>query len=166
MANHYTEQRLVDSNKRTVIKISGNLDGTQVSNLVVVDTSTLAYAMNANNQIMVSNTHPKSAYRVDVVRVYGDVNVTGVLQLRWDGDSNTSFLNLGSSPAIPFEDSYAVTIPNNEANTNGDILLTTIGAVANDSYTLFIELEKNAEDYSMGQHDDPAAFNYGEFGIV
>lgn len=169
MANQFTEDRLVDSNRKTVIKLTGRFDGTgQISNTVLVDTSTLAFAMNANNLIMVSNTHPKGAYRVSVSRVWGDVNIpNGYLTLSYEGDANTPFVFLsGQINDLNFEEAKAAGIDSNEANATGNILISTMGAAANNSYTLFLELNKNAQDFSQGQHSDPAAFNYGEFGIV
>jgi hypothetical protein len=37
--------------------------------------------------------------------------------------------------------------------------------VANDSYTMVIELRKENEYYQRGQFNDPAAFNYGNYSI-
>jgi hypothetical protein len=37
--------------------------------------------------------------------------------------------------------------------------------VANDSYTMVIELRKNNAHYQRGQFNDPAAFNYPPYGL-
>ena len=60
MANTITEHRLVDTNKRTLAKYILVSDGTQYANSVLLDVSTLKFALNANGYIMASNTHPKS----------------------------------------------------------------------------------------------------------
>jgi len=162
MANIYGEQRLVDTNKRAVIKLTATIDGNNAANLIVVDTSTLAYAMNANNYLMVTNTHPRPCYNVAIKRVWGDVNVSGVVKLGWANDSNTDIIVLG--PDVHHwnfgEEGLNAPIRNTTgANSTGDIIISTIGATANNSYTLFLELSKSPENFSQGQHADPAAFN-------
>lgn len=154
MPNKYTEQRIVDSNKKVLIKLTGILD-TEMSNTVLINTQSLAFALNTNNQIMVANTDPKPAYRVVVKRVYGDVNLSGYMSLQWHGTSNTEFLVIGPTTF----DFGEINIPNNEANTNGSILASTKGVGANSSYTIFVELIKDARDYDRGQTADPYAFN-------
>jgi hypothetical protein len=41
----------------------------------------------------------------------------------------------------------------------------TRGMAANDSYTMVIEMRKDNQHYQRGQFNDPAAFNYGSYGI-
>jgi hypothetical protein len=38
--------------------------------------------------------------------------------------------------------------------------------VANNSYTIIMELRKHNEYYSRGQFKDPAAFNYKPYGLT
>jgi hypothetical protein len=60
------------------------------------------------------------------------------------------------------------TISNNArgtANCRGDIGIQTRGMVANSSYTLILELRKDNAFYQRGQFNDPAAFNYGTYGL-
>ena len=92
----------------------------------------------------------------------------------WTGTANT--LNpadtSNNSPIICAADignwdehgSYA-NITNNAVGGNGDIGIVTSGQIANCSYSFIIELRKNNYDYSRGQIEDPAAFNYGEYSI-
>jgi hypothetical protein len=61
-----------------------------------------------------------------------------------------------------------VTIPNNAkgtANAVGDIGVITRGMNANSVYTVIVELRKENEYYQRGQFNDPAAFNYGAYGL-
>ena len=53
------------------------------------------------------------------------------------------------------------------ANTigNGDLGVATQGATANSSYTLIVSVRKNNAQYQRGQLNDPAAFNYGPYGL-
>jgi len=161
MPNQYTEQRLIDSHRRTLIKITGFLDGNTASNNTVVDVSTLAYALNANGFIMSANTHPKTNYRTTIKHIYGDINVPQYLSLKWKGDANSSIITLGPDRFDINMDGDGMTgvLNNPEANTNGDILLSTFGATTNSSYTIFIDLKKDARDFDAGQTADPAAFN-------
>lgn len=165
MANKITEHRIIDTTKRSFIKYTGILD-TDMANTVLVDVSSLAFSLNANGYIMQSNTHPKSSYSVTVKRVFGDVNVDGLLLLKWHGDSNTEFIVVGPGTMdIDLDkDGINAMIPNNEANTNGDILISTVGVTgssSNNSFTIFLDIRKNNIDYDAGQTADPAAFNRG-----
>ena len=47
------------------------------------------------------------------------------------------------------------------SGSKGDIGVVTRGMVANDSYTMVIELRKDNTHYQRGQFTDPGAFNYG-----
>jgi hypothetical protein len=161
MANVYTYQALIDTNKRALIKLTGQID-TEMSNVTSIDVSNLAFALNANGYIMTSNVDPKPSYNVTIKRFFGDVNVNGLFKLQWQGDSNNDILVLG--PAyydIDLENGINAVIGNNAANTNGDILISTVGATANNSYTIFIDLRKDSLDYDAGQTADPVAFNRG-----
>jgi hypothetical protein len=54
------EHRIIDSNKRTLVKyVFTAIDGTQSANTVLVDTSTLAYALSNTGNVMVANTNPR-----------------------------------------------------------------------------------------------------------
>lgn len=170
MANKITEHRLIDSNKRALIKITGVLD-TNLANNVLIDVSTLAQALNATGQIMTANTNPRSRYDVTVKRVVGNVNLNGYVKLQWQGAANTEFLVLGPN-YTDFDldkDGINAVIPNNETSSNGDILISTQGVVGvgagNNSFSLLLDLRKSADSYDSGQTADPAAFNRGSFGI-
>ncbi len=161
MANQYTYQALIDTNKRSLIKLTAVID-TEMSNVAVIDVSNLAFALNANGFIMSSNVNPKASYSVSIKRFFGDININGLLKLQWQGSSNTDILVLGPSYYdIDLENGINSVIKNNTANTNGDILISTVGATSNNSYTLFLDLRKDSKDYDAGQTADPVAFNRG-----
>mgnify|MGYP003342428127 CR=1 FL=1 len=96
MANLIREHRIVDTNRRALIKYICISDGTQLANSTLVDVSTLAYALNANGYIMSSNTHPKSIYRTNISRIKGATNIgsgsTGYLKLQWQGATNSEII--------------------------------------------------------------------------
>ena len=84
MANLLREHRLVDTNRRALIKYVCVSDGTQYSNNTLVDVSTLALALNANGYIMSSNTHPKDTYRTAISRIKGITSISsGYMKLQW-----------------------------------------------------------------------------------
>lgn len=159
MANVIREQRLIDSNKRALIKYVILSDGTQEANTRLVDASNLAFALNANGYIMTSNTHPKSNYRTTVRKIKAYSRTTGSFRLKWEGDANSEIITFGSgSVDFTFENDGAV-IPNPEANATGDILISTANVVFGDTVTIFVDLRKDSLDYDTGQTADPYAFN-------
>jgi hypothetical protein len=159
MANVIREQRLVDSNKRALLKYVILSDGTQESNTILVDASSLAFSLNANGYIMQSNTHPKSNYRTTVKKIKAYSKNTGSVRLKWHGDANSEIITFGSASVdFNFENDGAV-ISNPEANASGDILISTLGMATGDTVTIFLDLKKNSEDYDAGQTADPYAFN-------
>lgn len=159
MANTIREQRLIDSNKRALIKYIILSDGSQEANTRLVDASNLALALNANGFIMSSNTHPKSNYRTTVKKIKTYGRTSGSVRLKWEGDANSEIIVFGSgSVDFTFENDGAV-ITNPEANATGDILVSTANLAFGDAITIFIDLKKNSEDYDAGQTADPYAFN-------
>jgi len=163
MPNIIREQRIIDNNKRALIKYVFISDGTAESNTRLVDASTLSGAMNVNNQIMVSNTHPRTNYRTTIRKIYGQTKANGFFTLNWQGDSNSQIVTIADgSVDYNFEiigDNAVVQNP--ETNPTGDILLTSYNNKAGDAFTLIIDLRKNNEDYNAGQFNDPTAFNRG-----
>jgi hypothetical protein len=159
MANIIREQRLIDSNKRSLIKYVILSDGTQESNTRLIDASNLSFALNANGYIMSSNVHPKLNYRTTVRKIKAYSRTGGSFRLKWEGDANSEIITFGSgSVDFTFENDGAV-ISNPEANATGDILLSTSNIVVGDTTTIFIDLRKDSLDYDAGQTADPYAFN-------
>jgi hypothetical protein len=167
MANIFTEQKIIDSNKRALIKYTIISDATtgNNSNVILLNASYLANALNANGYIMTSNTHPKSNYRLSIKRIFGAVHSNGYFRLKWNSASNNdivilpqgyfdyNFESMGDGAVIP--------PPTNEANVTGSILYGTHGVSVNDTLTLFLDIRKDGRDYDSGQTADPTAFNRG-----
>lgn len=168
MANKIIEQKLVDSTSRALIKYVYISDGSAAANLTLVDASSLANAMNANSQLMVANTHPRTIYRTSIKRIYGTAKANGYYALQWGGASNTEIITITSGIFDFNFDALGLSasISNPDSSPTGDILITSSGAASGDAITLFIDLKKDARDFSAGQHADPAAFNKGNFGIL
>ena len=162
MANLIREQRIIDNNKRALIKYVMTLD-TAVGNTVLVNASTLSLALNTNGYIMSSNTDPKSQYRTTIKRIFGNAKANAYIKLQWQGATNSEIVTISSGN---FDYSFdtmgeGATIPNPEASTNGQILLSVITPSSADAATIFLDLRKDARDYDAGQTADPVAFNRG-----
>lgn len=162
MANLIRQQKIIDSNKRALVKYVIISDGTQNANTVFLDVSSLNFAMNANSQIMVGGADPKSTYRTTIKRVFGSLSSNvGQIRLKWHGDSNSEIIAVGSgSFDYDFQSmGDGATLSNPEANSSGDILLTTTGLATGEAATLFLDIRKDGRDYDSGQTADPYAFN-------
>jgi hypothetical protein len=163
MANKIIEEKLVDSNKRALVKYVYISDASAEANTLLLDASALAFSLNANGYIMASNTHAKAAYRVHVKRAYGSARVANTVSLAWRSSTNTEFLTIQSG-TFDYNFGAAGTgggvITNPMATgANGDILLNVRSPSFGDSFTLFLELSKDGNDFDQGQTADPIAFN-------
>ena len=173
----FSYQVLKDTNQKTVIKLTGQFsDNTPEDNASRIQANSLFGGLDssrANLLTYIANTGPLSYYGLEVTKLWYDVNMynstgKGHVVLYWSGDGG----GVNNSPIFAASDignwdehgSYA-NIQNNAVNPNGDIGVKTYGAVANSSYTFVIELRKDNNDYSRGQLEDPAAFNYGPYSI-
>lgn len=167
MAYVWTEQRLVDNNKRALIKYTLAGDSTATSNATLVDVSTLRFALNTNGYIMTSNVDPKSTYRTYIKRIFGQMSTTpGYSTLQWHiNGANTPIATIGAGNFdydLTALSGDIATIPNTDsANSSGDILYSAAGHTGAHGLTLFVELRKESKDYDSGQTADPTAFNKG-----
>lgn len=164
MANLIREQRIIDTNKRTLAKYVIVSDGNQEANTVLLDVSTLAFALNTNGYIMASNVDPRSTYRATIKRIFGQVgSADGAIRLKWHGAANSEIVAFADG-GFDFDFQSmgdGATISNPETNTNGDVLISTAGLASGDVATIFIDIKKDARDYDQGQTADPIAFNRG-----
>lgn len=162
MANKILQQRLSDTTKRVLTKVVMISDGTNEANTTLIDVSSLQFALNANGYIMSSNTDPKSKYTTTIKRITGNFkSANGTLRLQWHGDANSEIIAVGSGRFdYDFEkmiDSGVISNP--EANSTGDILITTTGLASGDVATIIIDQRKDNRDFDAGQTADPYAFN-------
>jgi len=163
MANVIKEQKIVDNNKRTLVKYVATLD-TATSNTLLLDVSQLAFALNTNGKIMASNTNIKPTYRTTIKRIYGTAKANAYFKVLWSGTNTADiitvttgrfdfdFMSMGDGATIGNQDS---------SSSNGNILLNVVTPSSADALTLFIDLRKDARDYDAGQTADPTAFNKG-----
>ena len=161
MANILKGHRIIDSTRRKLVKYVFISDGTAVANTTLLDASSLQFALNSTGQIMSSNVNPRSMYRTSIKRIFGTAKANSYISLQWEGASNTEIVTFGDgSFDYDFQSmGDGAVIPNNETNPTGDILFSVNGNKVNDTFTLFIDLKKDNNDYDAGQTADPYAFN-------
>lgn len=162
MANRVVDQKVIDNNKRTLLKYVIIADGTATANSSLIAFKDLAYAINATGQI--SNTNPKTSYGVTVKRIYGFSNIQnagGYFLLNWMNDANSVIASAKSGSfeysLIDVSADHAV-IPSPAANTTG-LGYSIASPTSGDSVTIFVELRKDSRDFDAGATADPYAFN-------
>tara|TARA_R100001510_G_C7615452_1_gene177748 strand:+ start:681 stop:1085 length:405 start_codon:yes stop_codon:yes gene_type:complete len=131
MADAVASQTILDGERLAVLRFTNVSDGTGESNVVKVDVSALA-----------ANSAGKACTEVSIQRIYW---ACIGMSVRLDFDATTNVLAIGlptDSTGDEFYDSFTG-IPNNAGTgKTGDILFTTTGASANDTYMVILELIK------------------------
>lgn len=163
MATVLTTQTLVDTNRRSVIKVFGVGGGDANTSLIVA--ANLAYALSKTNTILTpgDTANAKTQYRTTIKRIWGQGHGSAgkFVTLQWRNDANTIIAGFGVGQFDYHFDAegLSASIPQPAvANTTGDIIFTST-LNASDAFTLFIDLKKDGRDYDQGQTRDPAAFN-------
>lgn len=171
MANAFSYQVIKDTTEHAVIKLTGKFDGTgQEDNHLRITANTLSGALDSSKANLLSstaNTGPLAFYGLSLNRMWYDCSTDGDVQLFWHADTAVTLMLLNGNGEYDGAGNWT-TIPNNAKGTagcKGDIGIQTRGMVANSSYTIVLELRKDNEHYQRGQFNDPAAFNYGSYGI-
>lgn len=164
MANRLVEQRIVDSNKRLLVKYVFISDGTAAANATLFRANTLAFAINATGQV--ANTNPKANYGMTIKRVFGSCHSNGSVILKWWSAANTEILTFSDGRFdYSFDgDSGLGAIPSPDANTVG-VCFTASGVASGENFTLILDMKKDNNDFDAGQSADPAAFNKGKWSI-
>jgi hypothetical protein len=174
MANIYTYQTIKDTTEHVIIKLTAKFDGTgQEDDHYRIKANSLAGALATNGYPVVNtagyiaNT-ALSYYGLTLHRMWYDCATTGDVNLFWHANATAPIFMLNGNGEYDGAGNW-VTISNNTkgtAGSSGDIGIQTRGMVANDSYTIILDLRKENEYYSRGQFRDPAAFNYTPYGIT
>lgn len=172
MANVFTYKVLKDTTQKSVIKLTGLFDGISgnESNTARIQASSLADALDssrANLLSSVANTGALPYYGLGIEKLwYSSYNIDS-LSILWSADTSIPAFRIHGNGI--YNDAGGMMTISNEAkgsaNCNGNIGIVTSGAVANGSYTIILELRKDNYDYQRGQLNDPAAFNYGDYGM-
>ena len=127
MADTVTSQTITDvSGSKTVMKFTNKSDGTGESLVTKVDASALNHASSSTK----------------IARVIYSINTTdpkGSVEILFDGTTNAAALFLSGQGTIDLQ-TPAIQIANNASSPTGDILFSTHNFVANDSYTVILEV--------------------------
>ena len=132
MADALTSQVIQDGPRNAVLKFTNVSDGTGQAAAVLVDVSSLS-----------SDPLTKQVCNGVTLQSISYSNVGMGVELLWDATTNVPLLNLLQNWAdqADFSD-YG--IPNNSGTgRTGDILVTTTGATAGDTYFLLLTLTKS-----------------------
>jgi len=162
MANVIREQRLIDNQKRTLVKYVATLD-TAAANTILLDTSSLRFSLNTSGQVMTANTNIKGNYKTTIKRIYGQAKANAYFKILWQGSNTADIITINTGNFDYSFDSMGdgAVIANPETTSNGNILLNVVTPSSADTLTLFIDLRKDNRDYDAGQTADPVAFNRG-----
>ncbi len=178
MANRFSYQVLKDDTQHAIIKLTGEFDGVsgQENNVARIQANTLYGALDSSRANLMSstaNTGRLPYYGLTIHRVWYDVaSGNSDVQLYWANSDNT--LANSGVPILFMQGNgeydgagnwITIKNPTVGANNNGDIAICTRGQNANASYTIIMELRKDNAYYDRGQFTDPAAFNYGNYGM-
>jgi hypothetical protein len=130
MADAVTTQIIFQGDKQVVMKFTNISDGTGESAVLKVDVSALnPYQGN-----------PCVAVQVD--RIYAMTSGMDVRML-WDATTDQIIVTIPANVAQTFNfDDWGGIDNNAGAGSNGDILFTTVGASAGDSYSIILYLRK------------------------
>lgn len=171
MANFVRTQKLIDNNKRTLIKYVIVGDGSATANATLIKFGDLNYAINATGYV--TATDPQAHYDVSIKRVYGSATMGGgYVKLQWEdddtvGNANTEIVAFGNGQ-FDFDiggvaGDGAVIRPyaaGENANCVG-IIYSITSPAAGDLVNLFVDMRKGGQDFDQGQTADPVAFNAG-----
>ena len=125
MADAVTSQTIVDNVRTFVGKFTNVSDATGETNVVKVD---------------LSGDIPNPTTHLKIWRIWYDCKTMAV-RLKWDATSAVDIAILGGFGFLDFRDFGGLT-NNGGAGVTGKITFTTIGAVANASYTIILECKK------------------------
>ena len=131
MADALTSQTIQDGGRTAVLKFTNISDGAGHSAAVLVDVDSLS-----------ADPHTGKACTGVTLQTITFSNIGMGVELLWDATANVPLLNLPQDweDTIDFS---AFGIPNNACGgKTGDILVTSVGATAGDTYLLVITLTK------------------------
>jgi hypothetical protein len=160
MANVLDIQTLADGPKGTIVKVAFASDGTAQTGVTLVDVANLSGALSNTGVVRSGQANSLPYYRTTVRKIYGQGTFKTGAHVKIKDSANTIAVIGPGQFDMDFDVHGGGAIA-----ANGSITFDTAAVGANDGFTLIISLKKDPRDFTMGQHDDPAAFNYGKFTI-
>ena len=133
MADAVTSQTIFDGERMAVMKFTNISDGTGETAVTKVDVSALN-----------PSSFSKACDGVTIEKVHYTIGGMAVSVL-WDATTDVPTLVL--APGQSTFDFTKIQLPNNAGTgKNGDVLFSTIGASAGDTYTIILEMVKSYAD--------------------
>lgn len=130
MPDAVNTQTLFDGDSQVVMKFNNVSDGTGESAVLKVDVSTLK-----------PNYIGKECIGVDIRRIDASVNGMSV-NILWDATTDVSAFIVSPGMYTFDFDKTAILRNNAGAGKTGDIMFTTVGASAGDTYSITLEMIK------------------------
>lgn len=130
MADAVTSQTIFDGERKAVMKFTNVSDGTGETGVLKVDVSALA-----------ASAAGKACDGVTLEKIHASINGMSV-SILWDATADVpAFIAAPGMYTFKFRD---LQLPNDAgAGVTGDVLFTTIGASAGDTYTIVLEMVKS-----------------------
>jgi hypothetical protein len=130
MADAVTSQTIFDGERMAVMKFTNVSDGTGETGVLKVDVSALN-----------PNVLGQACDGVTLERIHCSINGMSV-SILWDATTDVpAFI---AAPGVYTFDFTKIQLPNNAGTgVTGDVLFTTIGASASDTYTIVLEMVKS-----------------------
>lgn len=125
MADAVTSQTLIDGPRNVTMKFTNTSDGTGEAAVLKVDVSALSGAPS----------------RVAIKKIHYSISGM-VVRLLWDATTDVTVLDLQGDGHMDLS-CFGGLYNNAGAGVTGDILLTTVGHTAGDSYSLILEMQKS-----------------------
>lgn len=134
MADVVTSQTIFDGEREAVMKFTNVSDGTGETAVLKVDVSALNPSFSG-----------KVCDGVTLDRIHASINGMSV-SLLWDADTDVPAVILAPG-MYTFDHGKRIQLPNNAGTgKTGDVLFTTIGASAGDTYSIVLEMVKSYAD--------------------
>lgn len=125
MADAVSSQTLIDGTRNVVMKFTNTSDGTGEAAVLKVDVSALS---GAPSKVTIEKIH---------------YSVAGmVARLLWDATTDVTIVDLQGDGQMDLS-CFGGLYNNAGAGVTGDILLTTVGHTAGDSYSIILEMQKS-----------------------
>lgn len=170
MPNIVTNTTLIDATRRGRVALTGQFDGPtgQESQVIKINTWGLAGALSTaanGTQLLAGNGSPRGSYNIAINRIEYSISPGGMVNLAWQGTTNTQFaLLFGSGEfevssrgiGMAFDPSSGV---GGAPGHTGNVVLTTLGMGANSGYSIVIDYKKDPKAFDQGQIARPKDFN-------
>lgn len=134
MADAITSQTIFDGEREAVMKFTNISDGTGEAAVLKVDVAALK-----------ASAYGKACDGVTLDRIHASINGMSVAVL-WDATTDVPAVILAPG-MYTFDHGKRIQLPNNAGTgKTGNVLFTTIGATAGDTYSIVLEMVKSYAD--------------------